>query len=78
MKKYPKASATTIRPISTSAAFFRPMYWASTPSGKRINAPARIGTEIMKPFCAAVSWNASLMKGAMAPFKTQTAKQKSK
>lgn len=42
-----------ISAISTIAAFLRPMYCDSTPSGKRISAPARIGTEIMKPFCAA-------------------------
>jgi hypothetical protein len=54
------------------------MYCASTPSGKRISAPARMGTEIMKPFCAGVRPKLSLMKGAMAPFSTQMAKQKSK
>ena len=48
------------------------------PSGKRIKAPANIGTEIMKPFCAAFRLKVSLMKGAMAPFSTQMAKQKSK
>ena len=35
------------------------MYCASTPSGKRISAPARMGTDSMKPFCAGVSWKAS-------------------
>ena len=54
------------------------MYCASTPSGKRISAPAMIGTETMKPLLAASRWKASLMNGAMAPFSTQTAKQKSK
>ena len=54
------------------------MYWASTPNGKRMKAPARMGTEIMKPFCAALRWKVSLMKGAMAPLSTQIAKQKSK
>ena len=65
-------------PISTNAAFFRPMYCARMPSGKRISAPAKMGTEIMKPFWAAVRLKVSEMKGAMAPFNTQTAKQKSK
>ena len=60
------------------AAFLRPMYCDSTPSGKRISAPARIGTDTMKPFWAAVRLNVSLMNGAMAPFSTQMAKQKSK
>ena len=68
----------TISAISTIAAFLRPMYCASTPNGNRIKAPARIGTEIMKPFCAASSLNVSLMKGAIAPLSTQIAKQKSK
>ena len=67
-----------IRPISTIAAFLRPMYCASTPSGKRISAPARIGTETMKPFWAAFSPNDSLMNGPIAPLSTQIAKQKSK
>ena len=53
------------------------MYCASTPSGKRISAPARIGTETMKPFCAALSWKDSLMNGAIAPLSTQM-QQKSK
>ncbi len=74
----PKVSAATIRPISTIAAFLRPMYCARMPSGKRISAPARIGTEIMKPFSAALRLKLSLMKGAIAPFRTQIAKQKSK
>ena len=39
-----------ISPISTIAALLRPMYCAITPSGKRISAPARMGTEIMNPF----------------------------
>ena len=51
----PTTSASTIRPISTMAAFLRPIYWASTPSGKRMIAPARIGSEIMKPVWAGVS-----------------------
>ena len=64
--------------ISMSAAFLRPMYCEITPRGKRINAPARIGSEIMKPVWAGLRWNASDRNGAIAPFKTQTAKQKSK
>ena len=71
-------SAITISPISTMAAFLRPMYCDNTPSGKRIKAPASIGTEIMKPFWAGESPYSSLMKGPMAPLSTQTAKQKSK
>src|SRR4051812_31740538 len=67
-----------IRLISTIAAFLRPMYCDSTPSGKRISAPARMGTETMKPFCAADRWKLSLMNGAIAPLSTQMAKQKSK
>src|ERR1700710_165746 len=67
-----------IRPISTMAAFLRPMYCESTPSGNRISAPAMIGTETMKPFCAALSPYVSLMNGAMAPLSTQIAKVKSK
>jgi hypothetical protein len=43
-----------IRPISTSVAFLRPMYWASTPSGKRISAPAMMGTDSIRPFWAGV------------------------
>ena len=41
-------------------------------------APARIGTEIMNPFWAGVRPKVSLMNGAIAPFRTQMAKQKSK
>src|ERR1044072_2771875 len=67
-----------ISSISTIAAFLRPMYCDSTPSGKRIAAPARIGTETMKPFCAALRPKLSLMNGAIAPLSTQLAKQKSK
>ena len=40
--------------ISTSAAFLRPMYCDITPSGKRISAPARVGSEIMKAACCGV------------------------
>ena len=64
--------------ISVIAAFFRPIYWARTPSGKRISAPARIGSEIMKPVWAGESLKVSVMNGPMAPFRTQMAKQKSK
>jgi len=74
----PDATPCQSRSISTIAAFLRPMYCDSTPSGKRISAPARIGTDTMKPFWAALSWKLSLMKGAIAPFSTQIAKQKSK
>ena len=38
--------------ISTSAAFLRPMYCESTPSGKRISAPASVGSEIMNAACS--------------------------
>src|SRR3989337_3469378 len=65
-------------PISTNAAHFLPMYCARTPRGKRKSAPDIIGTEIIKPFCAGVKPNCSLMNGDMAPFKTHIAKQKSK
>jgi hypothetical protein len=51
----PYSSATAISAISTNVALLRPMYCASTPSGKRINAPAMIGTDSIKPFCAGVS-----------------------
>jgi hypothetical protein len=54
------------------------MYCDSTPSGKRMNAPAKVGTETIKPVCAADSLNASDMNGPMAPFNTQTANEKSK
>ena len=67
-----------IRLISMIAAFLRPIYCAITPSGKRISAPARIGIEIIRPVCAGVRWKLSVMNGPMAPFSTQTAKQKSK
>jgi hypothetical protein len=56
---------------STSVAFLRPMYWASSPSGNRISAPATMGMASSVPFCAGVSWNCSLMNGAMAPLSTQ-------
>ena len=64
--------------ISTMAAFFLPMYCESTLSGKRMSAPASVGMETMRPTWPAVRWNCSVMKGAMAPFSTQTAKEKSK
>ena len=50
----PYISATMMQLISTSAAFLRPMYCESTPSGKRINAPASVGSEIMSAACCAV------------------------
>jgi len=67
-----------IIPISTRAAFFRPMYWETIPRGKRISAPAMTGTAIMTPFWEASNPNSAEMKGAMAPLSTQMAKQKSK
>ena len=70
--------AKKISDISVSAAFFLPIYCARTPKGKRMIAPARIGTEIMKPFSAGLKLKCSLMNGAIAPFNTQIAKQKSK
>ncbi len=39
----------TMADISTMAAFLRPMYCEKTPSGKRMKAPARVGTETMRP-----------------------------
>ena len=54
------------------------MYCDSTPSGKRISAPARIGTDTMRPFCAGERLEVSLMNGAIAPLSTQMQKQKSK
>ena len=47
------------------------MYCDSTPSGKRISAPAMMGTDSIRPFCAGVRWKVSLMNGAIAPFSTQ-------
>src|SRR5450631_1174866 len=67
-----------ISAISTIAAFLRPMYCDSTPSGNRIRAPAMIGTDTMKPFWAASRPKVSLMNGAIAPLSTQIAKVKSK
>ncbi len=52
----PNSMAPQISAISTSVAFLRPMYCASTPSGKRISAPAKMGMESIRPFCEAVSW----------------------
>ena len=77
-KKKPNSRAMTIRTISTSVAFLRPMYCDSRPRGKRMRAPATMGTESIRPFCAALSPKASLMKGAIAPFRTQTAKENPK
>src|SRR3989337_432594 len=67
-----------IWPISTRAAYLLPMYWAKSPRGKRMRAPEIIGIEIMKPCWAGDRPNSSEMNGAMAPFITQMAKQKSK
>ena len=36
----------------TSVARLRPMYCASTPRGKRISAPAKMGMDSITPFCA--------------------------
>ena len=47
----------------------------STPYGNLMNAPAKIGTESMKPFCAAVRLNVLTMKGTMASLSTQVAKK---
>ncbi len=58
--------------ISTSVAFLRPMYWASTPSGKRMSAPAKMGTDSISPTCEGVNPSDSLMNGAMAPLDTHT------
>ena len=77
-KKKPNSIATAIKPISTSVALLRPMYWASTPSGKRISAPAMIGTESISPFCAGESLKVSLMNGAIAPLSTQMQQEKVK
>jgi hypothetical protein len=46
----PTARPMEMRPISTCAAFLRPMYCERMPSGNRIRAPAMTGTEIMNPF----------------------------
>ena len=52
------------------------MYWATFPSGKRMMAPAKMGTESMKPTWAGLRLEATLwMNGAMAPFITQTPQQ---
>ena len=64
--------------ISTSAAFFRPMYWDITPSGKRISAPAIVGSVTINVVWSGVRWYAFVMNGAIAPLSTHTAKQKSK
>ena len=64
-----------IRLSSTRVAVLRPTYCASRPSGKRMMAPATMGMDSSRPFCAGVRWNSSLMKGAMAPFITQMTKE---
>ena len=77
-KKKPNSMATAIRPISTSVAFFRPMYCDSRPSGKRISAPAMIGTDSIRPFCAGLRPKVSEIKGAMAPLSTQMQQENEK
>src|SRR3990167_10640590 len=72
------AKPTMINPISIMAAFFLPMYCERSPKGNRMSAPAITGTDTIKPFSDGLKPNSSLMNGAMAPFKTQIAKQKSK
>ena len=42
-------------PISTIAAFLRPIYCDITPSGNRISAPASVGIDIIRPVWAGVS-----------------------
>ncbi len=54
-KKYPTNMARAMPPISTSVAFLRPMYWAMIPSGKRMMAPAKMGTESMTPTCTGLA-----------------------
>ena len=70
--------ATMMHDISTSAAFLRPMYCDITPSGNRIRAPAKVGSEIINAACCGVRLYDFVMNGAIAPLSTQTAKQKSK
>ena len=54
-KNRPNSIATPMQLISTKVADLRPMYCASMPRGKRISAPARMGTDSIRPCCAAVS-----------------------
>jgi hypothetical protein len=54
------------------------MYCDSNPKGKRISAPATIGTDSIKPFWAGLRLNVSEMNGAIAPFKTQMQQEKEK
>ena len=77
-KKKPYMRAMMMADISKTAAFLRPMYCEMTPRGKRMKAPARVGTETMRPICWGERWNCSEMKGPIAPFSTQMAKLKSK
>src|SRR5471032_3348007 len=77
-KKKPSSIAVEIRLISTSVARLRPMYCESTPSGNLNNAPATIGTDSIRPFCAGLRWKVSLMNGAIAPFNTQVQHEKAK
>ena len=77
-KKKPNSMATAIKPISTSVAFLRPMYCDSKPSGKRISAPAMMGTDSISPFSAGLRLKVSEMKGAMAPLSTQMQQENEK
>src|SRR5438874_7441046 len=62
----------------TWAAHLRPMYCERIPSGNRMSAPAKTGTEVMNPFCAGLRANSSPMYGARALLSTHTANVKSK
>ena len=77
-KNWAHRHAMTNVDISMSAEFFLPMYCEMTPSGNRSSAPAKIGIESMNPVSAGDNLKCSVMKGAIAPLRTQTAKQKSK
>jgi len=77
-KKNASSIAAEIRLISTSVARLRPMYCDSTPSGKRNSAPAMIGIDSIRPFCAGLRWKVSLMKGAIAPFSTHVQHENAK
>ena len=54
------------------------MYCDKMPSGKRISAPAMMGTDSISPFCAGLRLKVSEMKGAMAPLSTQMQHEKEK
>ena len=77
-KKNPNSMAAAINAISTSVAFLRPMYCDSKPSGKRISAPAMMGMDSIKPFCAGLRLKVSEMNGAIAPLSTQMQHEKEK